>query len=101
MRETNKDDLKTAYRSEKDSRIRVRIPAVRMVRARKKGISETATDLMQPERWVHDWLKRYDEGGFDGLSGIFPEAAGSCRPAAERHRQTTHRRFTRQQSCQM
>ena len=46
MRETNRDDLKTAYRDEKDSGIRVRILAVRMVRARKKGISETATDLM-------------------------------------------------------
>ena len=67
MRETNKDDLKKACRSEKDSKIRVRIPAVYMVCVRKKGIGETATDLMQSERWAHDWLKRYDEGGFDGL----------------------------------
>ena len=67
MRETNKDDLKKACRSEKDSRIRARIPAVYMVCVRKKGIGETATDLMQSERWAHDWLKRYDEGGFDGL----------------------------------
>ena len=45
MRETNKDDLKKAYRSEKDSRIQARILAVHMVCARKKGIDEAATDL--------------------------------------------------------
>ena len=67
MRETNKDDLKKACRSEKDSRIRARILVVYMVCVRKKSIGETATDLMQSERWAHDWLKRYDEGGFDGL----------------------------------
>ena len=44
MRETNKDDLKKAYRSEKDSRMRARILAVHMVRVRKKSIGETATD---------------------------------------------------------
>ena len=70
MRETNKDDLKKAYRSDKDSRIRARIPAVHMIRVRKKGISETATDLMQSERWVHDWLKQYDEGGLDSLRDL-------------------------------
>ena len=62
MRETNKDELKKAYRGEKDSRIRARIPTVHVVRVRKKGIGETATDLMRSEGWVHDWLKRYDEG---------------------------------------
>ena len=67
MGETNKDDLKKACRSEKDSRIRAWILAVYMVCVRKKGIGETAVDLMQSERWAHDWLKRYDEGGFDGL----------------------------------
>ena len=63
MRETNKEDLKQAYKSEKDPRIKIRILAVRMVRVRKKGIDETAADLMQSERWAHNWLRRYDEGG--------------------------------------
>ena len=70
MRETNKDDLKKAYRSEKDSRIRARILAVHMVCVCKKSIGETATDLMQSERRVHDWLKRYDEGDLDGLRDL-------------------------------
>ena len=47
--------------------MRTRILAVYVVCVRKKGIDETATDLMQFERWAHDWLKRYDERGFDGL----------------------------------
>ena len=70
MRETNKDDLKKTYRSKKDYRIRAWIIAVHMVRVRKKGIGETATDPMQSERWVHDWLKRYDEGGLDSLRDL-------------------------------
>ena len=36
-----------------------------MVRVRKKGIDGTVADLMQSERWVHNWLRRYDEGGLD------------------------------------
>ena len=67
MSATNKEDLKEAYRSEKDSRIRARMLAVHMIRTRKKSIDETAADLMQSERWIHNWLKRYDEGGLDTL----------------------------------
>ena len=70
MRETNKEDLKQAYKSEKDPRIKIRILAVHMVRVRKNGTGKTATGLMQSEGLVHDWLKRYDEGGFDGLRDL-------------------------------
>ena len=70
MRETNKEDLKQAYKSEKDPRIKIRILAVHMVRVRKKGIDETAADLMQSERWVHNWLRRYDEGGLVDLRDL-------------------------------
>ena len=70
MRETNKDDLKKTCRSEKDSRIQARIPAVHTVRVRKKGICETATDLMQSERWVDDWFKLYDEEGLDSFRDL-------------------------------
>ena len=70
MRETNKEDLKQAYKSEKDPRIKIRILAVHMVRVRKKGIDETAADLMQSERWVHNWLRRYDEGDLDNLRDL-------------------------------
>ena len=70
MNEMDKEDLKKAYQSEKDPKIRARILAVHMVRVRKKGIDETVADLMQSERWVHDWLKRYDEEGLDSLRDL-------------------------------
>ena len=57
--------------------------AMHIVYARKAGIDETAAHLMRSARWVRNWLRRYDEGGLEA-SGIFPEVAGSCRPAAER-----------------
>ena len=70
MRETNKEDLKQAYKSEKDSRIKIRIFAVHMVRMHKKSIDETAADFMQSERWIHNWLRRYDEGGLDNFRDL-------------------------------
>ena len=81
MRETNKEDLKQAYKSEKDPRIKIRILAVHMVRVSKKSIDETAANLMQSERWVHNWLRRYDEGGLDDLRDL---------PQSSRSMQTRH-----------
>ena len=63
MNEMDKEDLKKAYWSEKDPKIRARIPAVHMVSVCEESIGKTATNLMQSERWVRDRLKRYDEGG--------------------------------------
>ena len=82
MRETNKEDLKKAYKSEKDPRIKVRILAMHMARVRKKGIDGTTADLIQSERWVHNWLRRYDEGGLDDIRDL---------PRSSRSMQT-HRR---------
>ena len=77
MRETNKEDLKQAYKSEKDPQIKIRILAVHMARVRKKGIDETAADLMQSERWIRNWLRRYDKGGLDNLRNLpRPEGQG-------------------------
>ena len=66
----SKEDLKKAYRSEKDLKIRARILAVHMVSVCEESIGKTATNLMQPERWMRDWLKRYDEGGLNGLRDL-------------------------------
>ena len=70
MSEMDKEDLKRAYRSEKDPRIRARILAAHMVSVCEEGIGKTATNLMQSERRVRDWLKRYDEGVLDGLRDL-------------------------------
>ena len=100
MDETEREELKEAYKKEKDPRVVARMLAVHMVYARKAGIDETAAHLMRSARWARNWLRRYDEEGLDDL-GIFPEAAGPCRPAAEVHHQVTHGRSTKQQSRQM
>lgn len=41
-----------------------------MVRVRKKSVNETAADIMQSEKWVHNWLKLYDQGGLDNLRDL-------------------------------
>ena len=51
----------------------------------KKSADETTADLAQPIRRVRSWLIGMTEALT--ASGIFPKAAGPCRPAAERHHQ--------------
>ena len=66
----NREDLKKAYRGEKDPKMRARILAVHIMSVCEESIGKTATNLMQSERWVHDWLKRYDGGGLDSLRDL-------------------------------
>ena len=66
----DKEDLKRAYRSEKDPKIRARILAAHMVGVCEESIGKTATNRMQSARWVRDWLKRHDEGVLDGLRDL-------------------------------
>ena len=75
MDETEREELKEAYRKEKDPMVAARMLAVHMVYVRKAGIDETAAHLMRSARWVRNWLHRYDEGGLRA-SGIFPGVAG-------------------------
>ena len=70
MDETEREELKEAYRKEKDPRVVARMLAVHMVYVRKAGIDETAAHLMRSARWVHNWLHRYDEGGLEGLRDL-------------------------------
>ena len=44
--------------------------AVHMVYVREKSVSATAADLMRTDKWVYDWLKRFDAGGLDGLRDL-------------------------------
>ena len=70
MDETEREELKEAYRKEKDPRVVARMLAVHMVYVRKAGIDETAAHLMRSARWVRNWLHRYDEGGLEGLRDL-------------------------------
>ncbi len=54
MSEIGKEDLKKAYRSKKDPKIRARILVAHMVGVYEESIGKTATNLMQSERWVRD-----------------------------------------------
>ena len=76
MDETEREELKEAYKKEKDLRVVARILAVHMVYVRKAGIDETAAHLMRSARWVRNWLRRYDEGGLAGPPGSSPERQG-------------------------
>ena len=69
MDEAEREELKEAYRKEKDPRVVTRMLAVRMVYVRKAGMDETATHLMRSTRWVRNWLHRHD-GGLDGLRDL-------------------------------
>ncbi len=66
MGETEREELKEAYRKEKDPMVAARMLVVHMVYVRKAGIDETAAHLMRSARWVRNWLHRYDEGGLEG-----------------------------------
>ena len=50
--------------------VAARMLAVHMVYVRKAGIGETAAHLMRSARWVRNWLRRYDEGGLEGLRDL-------------------------------
>ena len=64
------EELEKAYKKEKDHKVRTRMIAVRMVRARNISVDETADILIRCPNWVRNWLRRYDEGGLEGLRDL-------------------------------
>ena len=70
MDSTKLEELEKAYKKEKDGKIRIRMITVRMVRARNISVDETADILIRCPSWVRDWLRRYDEGGLEGLRDL-------------------------------
>ena len=74
MDETDREELKEAYREEKDHRVVARMLAVHMVYVRKADIDETAAHLMRSARWVRSWHAGMTNEALKAF-GIFPEAA--------------------------
>ena len=70
MDKTKREELEKAYKKEKNPRVAARMLAVHMVYVREKSVSATAADLMRTDKWVYDWLKRFDAGGLDGLRDL-------------------------------
>lgn len=63
-----REKLKTACK--KIHKVRTRMVAVRMVRVLNMFVDETASILVHCPTWVRDWLRRYDEGGLEGLRDL-------------------------------
>ncbi len=55
------EDLKKAYKKEKDIRIKTRMIAVNMVVFNNESIAHTANSLMQCPDWVSSWVGRFKE----------------------------------------
>ena len=67
MDKQHRDELKIAYKKEKEPRILQRMLAVNMVCVREKTIQDTAESLMQCPDWVSKWVQRYQTGGIENL----------------------------------
>ena len=70
MDKQKRDDLKKAYKKEKDLRVRARILAVNMVCNEGFKINEAAAYLMQCTDWVGMWIQRFNTDGLDGLRDL-------------------------------
>ena len=70
MDSTKLEELEKAYKKEKNHKVRARMVAVRMVRVRNMSVSETADIQGRCPNWVHNLLRRYDEGGLEGLRDL-------------------------------
>ena len=64
------EDLKKAYKKEKDPRVKIRMAAVNMVCINGRNVREAADNLMQCPSWVSFWVERFREGGIDALRDL-------------------------------
>lgn len=67
MSRTKREEPERACRGEKDRKVRNRMLTICMIRVHNLSVEEAADYLMQYPNWVRNWLRRYDEGGPDGL----------------------------------
>ena len=67
MDDTKREELEKAC---KNYKARTRMVAVRMVRVLDMSVDETANLQVHCPMWVRDWLRRYDEGGLEGLRDL-------------------------------
>ena len=65
MDDIKRGDLEKACK--KIHEVRARMVAIRMVRALNMSVDETAGLPVRCPTWARDGLRRYDEGGLEGL----------------------------------
>ena len=68
MDDTKLEELEKACK--KIHKVRTRMVAVCMVRVLNMSVEETANLQARCPTWVRDWLRRYDEGGLEGLRDL-------------------------------
>ena len=70
MDDIKQEKLEKTCKKEKDHKVRIRKVAVRMVHVLNMSVDETASTLVHCPTRVRDWLRRYDEGGLEGLRDL-------------------------------
>ena len=70
MDDIKREELEKVCKKEKNHKVRTRMVAVRMVRVLGMSVEETANLQVHCPTWVRDWLRRYDEGGLEGLRDL-------------------------------
>ena len=70
MDDIKREELEKTCKKEKDHKVRIRMVAVRMVRVLNMSVEETASIQVRCPTWVRDWLRRYDEGGLEGIRDL-------------------------------
>ncbi len=70
MNNTKLEELEKAYKKEKDHKVRTRMVVVRMVRVCNMSVKETADIQGRSPNWVRNWLRRFDDGGLQGLRDL-------------------------------
>ncbi len=64
------EDLRKAYKKERDPKVVKRMAAVNMVCMNNESIQHVADSLMQCPNWVSFWVERFREGGIDALRDL-------------------------------
>lgn len=64
------EDLRKAYKKERDPRVKIRMAAVNMVCMNGQDVRHVADSLMQCPGWVSFWVERFREGGIDALRDL-------------------------------
>ena len=81
MDDTKREELEKACK--KIHKVRTRIVAVRMVRVLNMSVEETASILVHCPTWVRNRLRRYYEGGLEGLRDL--QTRQAQKNSAKRH----------------
>ena len=70
MNNAKREELEKACKKEKNHKIQTRMITVRIVRARNISMDDTVDILIRCPNWVRNRLRRYDEGGLEGLRDL-------------------------------